>query len=178
MIKSDIAIVLSLCLAACGAPATTLRVPDAPAKLEVPDGNKLAVEMDASGVQIYVCQPKKDDPAKFEWTLKAPEAQLTGAGGRSRGHHFAGPTWESSDGSKVIGKLEQKVDAPGVNDIPWLLLSAKSTEGTGEFGHVTYIQRLATRGGKAPTSDCDAAHVGQEVRVEYKAKYYFYVPGS
>ena len=62
-------------------------------------------------------------------------------------------------------------------DIPWLLLSAKSNEGQGAFKNVTFIQRLGTHGGKPPTADADAAHAGKEVRVEYQATYYFYVPG-
>lgn len=178
MNKMHFALVLSLCLAACSKSEAALTKPIVPAKLEVPAGNKLAFELQGSGAQIYTCQPKKDDAAQFEWTLKAPDAQLTDAEGHTAGHHDVGPTWTSTDGSKVVGKLEQKADAPGANDIPWLLLSAKSNEGKGKFGNVTFIQRIDTQGGKAPTTDCDAAHVGKEVRVDYKARYVFYVAGS
>jgi hypothetical protein len=177
MFKLAFATLLSLGLVACAA-SSTLRAPAVPAKLSVPSGNKLAIEMHASGVQIYTCQPKKDDPSKFEWAFKAPDARLTDMHGRDGGHHYAGPTWEAQDGSKVIGKLEQKVAAPGTEDIPWLLLSAKSNEGSGEFGKVTFIQRLETHGGKEPVEGCDAAHVGKELRVDYRATYYFYVAGS
>jgi len=176
MFKLAFRTLLSLALVACA--ATTPHAPEVPAKLSVPAGNKLAVEMHASGVQIYTCQPKKDDPSQFEWAFKAPDARLTDLQGHDAGHHYAGPTWEAKDGSKVIGKLEQKVDAPGTSDIPWLLLSAKSTEGNGVLGKVTFIQRLATHGGKAPAEGCDAAHVGHELRVDYSATYYFYVAGS
>ena len=58
--------------------------------------------------------------------------------------------------------------------IPWLLLRANSTEGPGVFQGVTFIQRLNTVGGTAPTTNCDAAHVGQEARVSYTAEYWFY----
>jgi hypothetical protein len=177
MNQIQVALALVLGLVACNKSEAALTKPAVPATLEVPAGNKLAFEMQASGVQIYMCQPKKDDATQFEWAFKGPDAQLTDAHGPA-GHHFAGPTWESTDGSKVIGKMEQKVDAPGASDIPWLLLSAKSSEGQGKFSKVSFIQRLGTHGGKAPTADCDAAHVGKEARVDYKATYYFYVPGS
>jgi hypothetical protein len=39
---------------------------------------------------------------------------------------------------------------------------------------VTFIQRLDTVGGLAPTSACDAQHVGEVAGVEYTATYYFY----
>ena len=55
-----------------------------------------------------------------------------------------------------------------------LLLEAKSAEGPGIFARVTYIQRVNTTGGTAPTEGCDAAHAGQEVRVPYTADYFFY----
>ena len=167
---------LPLCLCAC-ASSTKSSAREVPESLRVPAGNIVATELHGAGVQIYICQAKKDDPTKYEWALKAPDARLTNAAGREVGRHYAGPTWEASDGSRVIGKLEQKKDAPGAADIPWLLLSAKSNEGKGQFARVTFIQRLDTQGGKAPLEGCDAAHAGQEKRVEYEATYLFYVPG-
>ncbi len=178
MNKLYFALVLGLCLAACNKSEAAPKKPEVPAKLEVPAGNKLAFEMKASGVQIYMCQPKKDDATKFEWAFKAPDARLMGADGKEAGHHYAGPTWESSDGSKVGGKVEQKVDAPGADDVAWLLLSARSNEGKGKFADVKFIQRINTHGGQPPTTDCDAAHVGKEARVDYTATYCFYVAGG
>lgn len=177
MLKLVLATALPLCFAACAATAAP-HAPTVPEKLRVPTGNKLVLELHAQGVQLYTCQPKKDDPTQYEWAFKAPDARLSDARGQDAGHHYAGPTWESTDGSKVIGKLEQKVDAPGPGDIPWLLLSAKSNEGAGKFGKVTFIQRISTHAGKAPAGGCDQAHAGQEVRVEYTATYCFYVAGS
>jgi hypothetical protein len=177
MFKLILLATLSLPFLGCTG-STTLAAPAVPATLSVPAGNKLALVMHADGVQIYTCAPAKDDSTKYEWAFKAPEAKLTDADGRDGGKHYAGPIWESSDGSKVTGKVEQKVDAPAAGDIQWLLLSAKSNEGTGAFGKVTFIQRLETHGGKAAPEGCDAAHVGQEQRVPYKATYYFYVAGA
>ena len=106
------ALAFALGLVACGKSDAVLEKPAAPAALAVPAGNKLAFELRASGVQIYTCQPKKDEPTQFEWALTAPDAQLTDADGYPAGHHFAGPTWESTDGSKVVGKKEQQVEGP------------------------------------------------------------------
>ena len=88
------------------------------------------------------------------------------------GRHYAGPTWESADGSRVVGEVEQRSAVQGA--IPWLLLRAKSNEGTGVFASVKYIQRVDTVGGVAPSSGCDAAHADAEARVDYSANYDFY----
>lgn len=176
MFKLALAILLPFCLLGCTSSPT--HSPSAvPEKLRVPPGNKLAFELQAKGVQIYTCQAKKDDATQFEWALTAPDARLS-ENGKDVGHHYKGPTWEFQDGSMVIGKLEQKLDAPGANDIPWLLLSAKSHEGGGKFEKVSFIQRIDTKGGKASPANCDAAHAGQEQRVDYEATYLFYVPGT
>ena len=35
------------------------------------------------------------------WTLKAPDAQLIDKKGKPFGKHFAGPSWQASDGSSI-----------------------------------------------------------------------------
>jgi len=175
MFKPLLKLALPLCLLACSSSTKAAR--NVPEQLRVPAGNKLAFELHATGVQIYTCQPKKDDATQFEWALTAPDAKLI-EDGKEVGHHSKGPAWEAQDGSKVIGQLAQKVDAPAATDIPWLLISAKSHEGTGRFEKVNFIQRLDTKGGKPSPENCDAEHAGQEQRVSYEATYLFYVPGS
>ena len=157
--------------------AQSISPPQVPYILRVPDGQAVLLKGLAKGVQIYVCKPKADDPSKFEWSFKAPEADLTNEQGEKIAKHYAGPTWEASDGSKVIGEVQQKTDAPKPGAVPWLLLKAKSNEGAGAFGKVTYIQRVDTEGGVAPAAGCDQAHTKTEARVDYKANYYFYVLG-
>jgi hypothetical protein len=39
---------------------------------------------------------------------------------------------------------------------------------------VSYIQRLNTIGGAAPSKVCDSAGVGEEMKVAYQADYVFY----
>jgi uncharacterized protein DUF3455 len=148
--------------------------PAVPENLKVPATQMLSLEAHAAGVQIYTCSAVKADPARFEWVFKAPEADLWDGNGKKIGKHYAGPTWESSDGSKVIGEVVAKDDGPDAEAIPWLLLSAKSKSGKGVFSQVLSIQRLFTVGGKAPAEGCDKAQSGKEARVAYKARYTFF----
>ena len=151
------------------------KLPDVPAKLKVPAGNALTSQVSAKGVQIYVCQPKTSDRTQFEWTLKAPEADLFNASGALVGKHYGGPTWEyTKDKSKVVGEVKERLDSPDRTTIPWVLLSAKSHEGNGLFSKVTYIQRVNTKGGKAPATGCDSSKQNTTIRVDYTADYYFF----
>jgi hypothetical protein len=156
--------------AGCAAPGMGT-VPQVPENLRVPATQKLALEADATGVQIYDCKPATNDPARFEWTLRAPEAELFDPAGRRIGKHYGGPTWESLDGSKVVGEVKARSDSPDPNAIPWLLLGAKSATGNGVLGQTVTVQRIETVGGKAPAQACSP---GNELRVPYKGKYYFY----
>jgi hypothetical protein len=149
-------------------------MPDVPESLKVPATQVLSLETQAVGVQIYECKASKDDPTRFEWVFKAPEAELFDSAGKKIGRHYAGPTWESNDGSKVVGEVRARDNGPDPKSIPWLLLSAKSTSGSGVFSRTLSIQRLNTTGGKEPVDDCSQAQVGKQARVTYKAKYYFY----
>jgi hypothetical protein len=143
--------------------------------LAVPDGNRLAFFHDAVGVQIYACQAAAGG---YAWTFTAPEASLLDCRGNVVVSHYAGPTWESvADHSKVVAaKVAGFTDDPSA--IAELLLQASSHEGEGRMADVTYIQRLDTTGGLAPSAGCDAEHVGDVARVDYTATYYFYRASS
>ena len=142
--------------------------------LRPPVDQVVFLEALATGVQIYECASKPDQPSMFEWTFKAPEAALVDRSGLSIGKHYAGPTWESNDGRKVVGELKWRDPGPIPSAIPWLLLTAKSTTGTGIFSQTRSIQRVQTVGGVAPTQPCVAANAKQVARVPYTATYYFY----
>jgi len=162
---------LMLLFAACSSTPRPQPTP-VPDNLRVPEGQLLLLRTVARGAQIYTCQAKAAEPPAFEWVLKAPEADLFDPSGAKIGRHFAGPTWESVDGSRVVGEVIQRSPVPGA--IPWLLLRAKSSEGSGTLAGARYIQRLDTKGGVAPSSGCDAEHVGAEARVDYSAAYDFW----
>ena len=120
----------------------------------------------AKGVQIYECREQK-------WVFVAPEADLFDEKGNRIGRHYAGPTWEATgDGSKVLGTVKTRAEAPEAGAIPWLLLTAKSVGGRGYFSDVTSVQRVATHGGVAPGSGCP--HDGLVARVHYTADYHFF----
>ena len=134
--------------------------------LRAPAGSQLVARYFAVGVQIY------------RWSgtacvFVAPEAVLSAdAGGRSKvGTHYAGPTWESVSGSKVVGTVAQRC-TPDATAIPWLSLTAVSSEGPGIFHRVTFMQRLHTVGGLAPSAPGSAP--SDVVRVPYTADYLFY----
>lgn len=146
-----------------------------PENLRTPATEVLSLKAEATGVQIYECNASKNEPTRFDWIFIAPEADLFDTAGHKIGKHYAGPTWESNDGSKVVGEVKAQDRGPDLNAIPWLLLSAKSTSGTGVFSQIRSIQRLETVGGKALTEACSQALAGKVIRVGYKATYYFYV---
>jgi Protein of unknown function (DUF3455) len=141
---------------------------DIPAKLASPQEGPLVGKYAAKGVQIYVCTVKG---GASEWGFKAPEAELIDAQGRLFAKHYAGPTWEAPDGSKIVGKVLASEAAPKTDAIPWLLLSAESS-GSGVLAGARFVQRINTSGGVGPTGACPTA--GIERRVDYTADYIFY----
>ena len=150
--------------------------PDTPAELRPPGDQELVLEAHARGVQIYACSSGQDHSGHFKWAFKGPEAELFDRNDRKIGKHYGGPTWESTDGSTVVGEVKARDDGPDPMAIPWLLLTAKSNSGAGVLSNVKSIQRVRTVGGKAPTSPCGSENEQQVFRVPYKAVYYFYAP--
>jgi hypothetical protein len=141
-------------------------LPSIPDNLKPPATEKLARQARAEGDQIYTCDGSK-------WTLTGPDAKLFDEGGKQVGKHFAGPTWEWSDGSRVVGRPVANA-TPDPDSIPWLLLTATDHQGNGVLQDVSSIQRLSTKGGKAPSTGCDASHKGENTRAHYTAVYFFY----
>jgi hypothetical protein len=145
-----------------------------PAALNAPTGAKVVARFHATGAQVYACTSAV---GQLSWVLARPDATLADASGAVAGTHGAGPSWKSKDGSSVVGKKLAQAVAPEAGAVPWLLLGATSTTGAGQFTRVTFIQRVATKGGIAPATGCDATHIGAEVRANYSADYYFYTGG-
>lgn len=158
-----------LFIAAC---ATQPVAPAVPANL-VPSGEKYVETVAARGVQIYECRVTAN--AAPAWAFVAPEAQLFDAQGRSVGKHYAGPSWEALDGSKIQGSVKTRADATAAGAIPWLLLTTKAAGGSGTFSKVTSVQRINTIGGVAPSGSCA---VGATERVPYTADYVMFAAAS
>jgi hypothetical protein len=146
------------------------RAPELPANIcesvKVPAGNKVSSRVYASGVQVYRW-------SGTAWVFVGPVANLY-ADHNFRGQigtHYAGPTWESNSGSKVVARRADGC-TPDPSAIAWLKLETVSSEGPGIFDGVTFIQRVNTTGGLAPSTPGTVA--GQEARVPYTTEYYFY----
>lgn len=177
-LASSLALGSSLLLTAGLAACVTAgpQQPNVPAALRAPAGQSLVLHTFASGVQIYTCAANADDKTRAEWTFKAPEANLFDRSGKLVGKHYAGPTWESNDGSRAVGAPVARDEGPDNAAIPWLLLKAKSTAGSGVLTQTQSIQRVNTVGGKAPSGGCEPDLLGKEVQVPYTADYFFYGP--
>jgi Protein of unknown function (DUF3455) len=172
--KKVTAFLLALLVAGCASPpppTSTVSVPD---KLKPGANESLTMIVPAKGVQIYECRARKDQVGGYEWAFVAPEADLFDVRGNRIGRHYAGPHWESTDGSKILGTVKERADAPAADAIPWLLLGAKSVGSEGSFSKVTSIQRVRTVGGVAPKAVCSQAAAGTPARINYTADYYFF----
>ena len=165
---------LVLLVAACASPHPRTARINVPETLRPGANESLAMIVAAKGVQIYECRARRDSGGGYEWVFVAPEADLFDARGTRIGRHYAGPHWESTDGSKIVGTLKERADAPVPDAIPWLLLAAKSVGSEGSFSKVTSVQRVKTVGGVAPKAGCSQAAVGTTARIDYTADYYFF----
>jgi len=136
--------------------------------LQVEEGNALAFRTYAMGVQVYSWNGSS-------WIFVEPVATLF-ADARYNGEvgrHYVGPTWESNSGSKVVAaRIPGKGCTPDSTAIPWLILKKVSTDGSGIFSSITFVQRVNTTGGTAPTAP--GAEMGERKEVPYTAEYYFY----
>jgi len=142
-----------------------------PPAIEVPPGQRLVGDFLGRGVQVYRC-------TAGAWVFVEPAANLVGwvtrPGNYATTVHFRGPSWESTDDGSLV---EARVVAasPVAGSIPELLLQSTVTRGDGVFGNVSYVQRLATRGGVAPAGAC---REGQTTGVRYQAQYRFFTPAK
>jgi Protein of unknown function (DUF3455) len=151
--------------------ATTAAAAEDQQRVAAPAGARLVLETAAQGVQIYTCENAGDG---YRWTFIAPDAALFDETGRQIGTHFAGPSWQLLDTSKIIGEVVAQAPAPEPHAIAWLLLRAKSHEGSGVLAGAELVRRTDTLGGAAPSTACDAAQAGTQARMRYTAHYLFY----
>jgi len=134
-----------------------------PEAIRVPDGNVRIAVMPAKGVQTYQC-------VAGAWTFLQPDAILT-QHGRPAVLHSKGPVWtDVRDGSSVTAAVQGSSPVPGA--IPQLLLKSTANRGPGLLAEVTFVQRLNTKGGLAPTGSCTD---GTTASIPYTADYAFWV---
>ena len=182
--------------------AANVTPPPVPPELRVEEGNTAFLVGHALGTQNYICLPCPNpttpaaqcpDASGFAWLLFTPEATLFKDNDKQLITHFFSPnpdengtiraTWQDSRDSSIVwgGKAVayNKRDFVAENAIPWLLLPMAGVQG-GPTGSDTltatsFIQRLNTYGGVAPTTGCsELADVGAKAFVPYMADYFFY----
>jgi hypothetical protein len=134
-------------------------------------GESVVLSVHAEGAQVYECKAASD--GKLAWAFREPIATLL-LDGKTVGRHYAGPNWEHSDGSAVVGKVAGSAPGATANDIAWLKLAVISQRGSGVLTGVTTVQRINTRGGKLDGA-CDKA--GAFSSAPYSAEYVFLKKG-
>jgi hypothetical protein len=172
----------ALLLSACGAMMPMQPMFDQsglPASIQVPAGNKVAVETVGVGEITYECRDKTGAPGTTEWVFVGPNAVLDDRSGKQVGKYYGPPaTWESMDGSKLTAvQLAVAPSSPG--NLPLQLVKANPATNnvmgsSGMMTGVTYIQRVALKGGVAPPSMCSPANKGMKEIVKYQADYIFW----
>ena len=178
---------LAASLAACGSMSGRGSMPMAapfsqealPDTVKVPAGHRVAWETVGVGEITYECRAKAGAADAFEWVFVGPKADLRSRQGQVVGSYFGPPaTWAAQDGSSLTG-AQLAVAPAGSGNIPLQLVKAnpaKLVDGKGELQGVSYIQRVATRGGVAPAMACSSASIGQRQIVTYQADYIFWKP--
>lgn len=163
-------------LSACGsltphAPWTQDTLPES---VRVPAGHKVAMETVGAGDITYECRAKKDAASQFEWGFVGPDARLADRAGKPVGKYYGPPaTWESLDGSKVTA-TQLAVAPNSTGNLPLQLVKANPALGSGAMQGITYIQRVATQGGVAPSTACGQANLNARQIVTYQADYIFW----
>ena len=172
-----IAVPAAVLLAACSGMPMGPRMfsqeslPDA---VKVPTGHKVVLETVGVGEITYECRAKAGQAGAYEWVFVGPKADLNSRGGSKLGTYFGPPaTWAANDGSAVTG-TQVSVAPAAAGSIPLQLVKANPATGMGAMSGTTYIQRVATQGGVAPSMPCDGMGVGRKEVVKYQADYIFW----
>jgi hypothetical protein len=130
-------------------------------------GETAILTLHAEGAQVYECKTSAD--GALAWVFREPIATLF-SDGKTGGRHYAGPTWEYTDGSAVVGQVLGTAPGQVAMDIPWLKLGVTSRRGNGVLSPATTVQRINTAGGKL-NGACYKA--GTYESVPYSADYVF-----
>ena len=181
--------------------ADDVKAPPVPANIKVPAGNDAFLVGHGVGTQNYVCLPAGIGVA---YTLFTPEATLLSDDDKQITTHFFSPnpfennsnpalvavgpiraTWQHSrDTSTVWGQVKPGNSSSdpafiAPNAIAWLLVTVVGADngptGGDTLAETTFIQRLNTSGGVAPSTGCaSSTDVGHLAFVPYTADYFFY----
>ena len=184
---------IALSLALPHAAQAQVFTPPVPTNIEVPPPHQAFLLGHAFGTQNYECQPV-NSLGRVGWVLFTPQATLFDDGSEQLITHFFSPNpaesgtviraaWQDSKDTSVVwaGLVESSVDANFVKAgaIAWLKLETAGTQdgpgGGDTLSKTTFIQRLNTDGGAAPSLGCDRpTDIGRKAFVPYTADYIFY----
>ena len=169
--------------------AQSVTPPPVPANLEVPAGNEAFLLGRGVGTQNYVCQPSPSI-GHVAWTLFTPQATLFSDQGEQLTTHFFSPnpvegglivraTWEDSRDTSTVWARAIASASVTRDAIAWVLLQVAGSQagptGGNSLSETTFIQRLNTRGGLAPSTGCDLpTDIGKKAFAPYTADYFFY----
>jgi hypothetical protein len=163
-----------------------------PPNIQVPAGNEPFLLGHAVGTQNYICLPSGSGVA---FKLFTPQATLFKDNDKQISTHFFSPnpdengtirpTWQDSlDTSAVWGEVKPGHASSDTNyvqpgAIPWLLVtvvgSQHGTIGRDLLAATTFIQRVSTTGGIAPSTGCASpTDIGTQAFVPYTADYVFF----
>jgi hypothetical protein len=179
--------------AAQPANAQTVTPPPVPSTIVIEEGNEAFLVGHATGTQNYVCVPTPTI-GKVDWNLFTPEATLFDDAGEQIITHFFSPNpdengllvraaWQDSEDTSTVwaratgSSVDAAFVAPGA--IPWLRLLVVGDEegptGGGNLTATTFIHRVNTVGGLAPSTGCSLPKdIGNKAFVPYQADYFFY----
>jgi hypothetical protein len=143
MFELLIRLTLSVALSCLSAVAVGAELNDLPKEIAVPGASAVAT-FEAAGAQIYACS--KNAKGALEWTFREPIASLL-QDGKTVGRHFAGPTWEFADATRVAAKPSAKAPGKTAKDVPWLKLAIVETAKSGPAAGAAQILRINTKGG-------------------------------
>jgi Protein of unknown function (DUF3455) len=145
--------------------------------IAAPVGEVPVMTVAAHGVQIHECRAAPG--AVPAWAFVEPEADLFDTNGRRIGRHGAGPFWEHEDGSRFVGTVRSRMEAPRAGAVPWLLITAhQQGPAIGALARVTSVQRVNTVGGQPPADGCGTATLSRRVHMAYRADYVLFVQRS
>jgi hypothetical protein len=155
-----------------------------PTEVQVLPPNKVFFVGHAEGTQNYVCLPSGDG---FKFKLFTPQATLFNGANKELTTHYFSPnpaekgtvraTWQHSrDTSTVWGKITGNAPVEGAIDLLRVEITGAHDGPTGgnALTHTTFIQRLNTSGGVAPSGCSSLENVGATAFVPYTADYFFY----
>ena len=180
-----------------------LRAPAVPTGLEVPAGNEVFLKGVATGTQNYACKPSGNGFAWILFTPEAtlfnnadkqiithffgpnPDPRDANTDPRVVANGTIRAAWQARDTSTVWARVfppsQPSFDPAFVrpNSVPWLLLEKVGVQegptGGDLLTRTTFIQRVNTSGGLAPTTGCaQASDVGKKAFIPYTADYFFF----